>query len=247
MARRPPHMLVTTPESLYILLTSDGGRGMLSTVRTVIVDEIHALVRDKRGSHLALSLERLEAPRGGPSSASGSPPRRSRSRRSARFLVGAGRDCRARRRGALPEPRPRDRGPAVAARRRCARTSSGTRSTPAIAELVREHRTTLVFVNTRKLAERIAGAARASASARTPSRATTAASRASGGSTPSSVSRRASCARSSRRRRSSWASTSATWTSSSRSAPRGRSRRSCSASAAPATRSAGSRRGGSSR
>src|SRR6266540_6565432 len=61
MARRPPHILVTTPESLYLLLTSDSGRRMLATVRTVIVDEIHALVRDKRGSHLALSLERLEA------------------------------------------------------------------------------------------------------------------------------------------------------------------------------------------
>ncbi len=61
MMRRPPHVLVTTPESLYILLTSDGGRAMLRTVRTVIVDEIHSLARDKRGSHLALSLERLEA------------------------------------------------------------------------------------------------------------------------------------------------------------------------------------------
>ena len=54
-------MLVTTPESLYILLTSQSGRRMLRTVKTVIVDEIHALARDKRGSHLALSLERLEA------------------------------------------------------------------------------------------------------------------------------------------------------------------------------------------
>jgi ATP-dependent Lhr-like helicase len=61
MARKPPHVLVTTPESLYILLTSQSGRAMLRTVRTVIVDEIHALARDKRGSHLALSLERLEA------------------------------------------------------------------------------------------------------------------------------------------------------------------------------------------
>src|SRR5262245_43050886 len=61
MGRRPPHVLVTTPESLFILLTSQGGRAMLSTVRTVIVDEIHAMARDKRGSHLALSLERLEA------------------------------------------------------------------------------------------------------------------------------------------------------------------------------------------
>ncbi|HVR99920.1 MAG TPA: DEAD/DEAH box helicase, partial [Thermoanaerobaculia bacterium] len=61
MVRRPPHILVTTPESLFILLTSDGGRGILKTVRTVIVDEIHAVADDKRGSHLSLSLERLEA------------------------------------------------------------------------------------------------------------------------------------------------------------------------------------------
>ncbi len=61
MARRPPHILVTTPESLYLLLTSESGRNVVRTVRTVIVDEIHALIRDKRGSHLALSLERLEA------------------------------------------------------------------------------------------------------------------------------------------------------------------------------------------
>jgi ATP-dependent Lhr-like helicase len=61
MSKTPPQILVTTPESLYILLTSDGGRRMLRSVRTVIVDEIHAMLRDKRGSHLALSLERLEA------------------------------------------------------------------------------------------------------------------------------------------------------------------------------------------
>lgn len=60
MTRRPPHILVTTPESLFILLTSVKGRRMLSTVRTVIVDEIHTLVESKRGAHLALSLERLE-------------------------------------------------------------------------------------------------------------------------------------------------------------------------------------------
>src|SRR5204863_8324980 len=61
MTKKPPHIVVTTPESLYILLTSDGGRRMLSTVRTLIVDEIHAMVDDKRGSHLSLSVERLEA------------------------------------------------------------------------------------------------------------------------------------------------------------------------------------------
>src|SRR6185295_16576158 len=61
MRRRPPHIVVTTPESLYVLLGSESGRKMLSTTRTVIVDEIHALAGNKRGSHLALSLERLAA------------------------------------------------------------------------------------------------------------------------------------------------------------------------------------------
>ena len=60
MLKRPPHVLVTTPESLYLLLTSRRGRALLSAVRTVICDEIHAVARDKRGAHLALSLERLE-------------------------------------------------------------------------------------------------------------------------------------------------------------------------------------------
>jgi ATP-dependent Lhr-like helicase len=61
MIKKPPHIIVTTPESLYILLTSEGGRKILRTVRTLIVDEIHAMVDDKRGSHLSLSIERLEA------------------------------------------------------------------------------------------------------------------------------------------------------------------------------------------
>ena len=61
MRRRPPHIVVTTPESLYILLGSESGRAMLATTRTVIVDEIHALAPNKRGAHLALSLERLAA------------------------------------------------------------------------------------------------------------------------------------------------------------------------------------------
>ncbi|RME34271.1 MAG: DEAD/DEAH box helicase, partial [Gammaproteobacteria bacterium] len=60
MRRRPPHILVTTPESLYILLTSESGRRMLATTRCVILDEIHAVAGSKRGAHLALSLERLE-------------------------------------------------------------------------------------------------------------------------------------------------------------------------------------------
>ena len=61
IAKKPPHILVTTPESFYLLLTSASGRKMLSTVRTLIVDEIHAVVANRRGSHLALSMERLEA------------------------------------------------------------------------------------------------------------------------------------------------------------------------------------------
>lgn len=60
MLRHPPHILVTTPEGLYALVTGEGGRRMLSTVRSVIVDEIHALAPDRPGAHLALTLERLE-------------------------------------------------------------------------------------------------------------------------------------------------------------------------------------------
>ena len=60
MLRTPPHILVTTPESLYLLLTAERSREMLRTVRTVIVDEIHAVIGTRRGAHLALSLERLQ-------------------------------------------------------------------------------------------------------------------------------------------------------------------------------------------
>src|SRR5260370_36247153 len=61
MVRRPPHILITTPESLYLLLTAEKSRRMLHDIRTVIVDEIHAVAPNKRGTHLALSLERLDA------------------------------------------------------------------------------------------------------------------------------------------------------------------------------------------
>ena len=99
MRRRPPHIVVTTPESLYILLGSESGRAMLATTRTVIVDEIHALAPNKRGAHLALSLERLDgALRRSRCCASACRPRRSRSRRSraswsAPARRRAGRDC----------------------------------------------------------------------------------------------------------------------------------------------------------
>ena len=66
MAKRPPHILITTPESLYILLTSESGRRGLADVKTIILDEIHAVVDDKRGAHLSLSVERLCALARGP-------------------------------------------------------------------------------------------------------------------------------------------------------------------------------------
>jgi ATP-dependent Lhr-like helicase len=91
MVRRPPHIVVTTPESLYILLTSRRGRDMLRTTRTVIVDEIHAVVGNKRGSHLALSLERLEALAGHRVLRIGLSATQRPIEAVARFLVGTGR------------------------------------------------------------------------------------------------------------------------------------------------------------
>ncbi len=154
MLRTPPHILVTTPESLYILLTSKGGQGLLKTVQTVIVDEIHAMIRDKRGSHLALSLERLEALTG-PVQRIGLSATQKPLSDVARFLVGVGREC------ALVD---------VGHRRQmdvAIEVPPSPLSTVCsheqwdevyhrIAELINEHRTTLVFVNTRKLAERVA-------------------------------------------------------------------------------------------
>src|SRR5213083_1357384 len=91
MRRRPPHILVTTPESLYILLGSQSGRSMLATTRTVIVDEIHAVAANKRGTHLALSLERLAALCGDRLLRVGLSATQKPIEDVARFLVGAGR------------------------------------------------------------------------------------------------------------------------------------------------------------
>ena len=88
IVRRPPHILVTTPESLYLLLTSERGREALRTVNTLIVDEIHALIRDKRGSHMALTIERLEALVGNPLQRIGLSATQKPLERVARFLVG---------------------------------------------------------------------------------------------------------------------------------------------------------------
>src|SRR6185437_7931592 len=89
MRKRPPHIVVTTPESLYILLGSESGRRMLQTTRTVIVDEIHALVSSKRGSHLALTLERLDALCGQRCTRIGLSATQKPIEEVARFLVGA--------------------------------------------------------------------------------------------------------------------------------------------------------------
>ncbi|MGH7151996.1 MAG: DEAD/DEAH box helicase, partial [Planctomycetota bacterium] len=156
MARRPPHILVTTPESLYILLTTEAGRSMLRTVRTAILDEIHALLGDKRGSHLSLSLERLEA-LAGPFQRIGLSATQRPIEEVARFLAGAGRDC-----SVVDEGHARaldlgveiPRSPLAAV---CSHEVWGE-IYARIAELVVEHRTSLVFVGTRKMAERIAAA-----------------------------------------------------------------------------------------
>jgi len=155
MTKRPPHILVTTPESAYILLTSEGGRALLRGVRTVIVDEIHALARDKRGSHLALSLERLEALVGRPVQRIGLSATQKPLEAVAQFLVGVGRECTLVDAGHL---RNIDLGIEVPPSPLTAVCSHEVWEEiyDRVATLVREHRTTLVFVNTRKMAERVA-------------------------------------------------------------------------------------------
>ncbi len=160
MFRRPPHVVVTTPESLYILLGSESGRRMLATTRTVIVDEIHALAPNKRGAHLALSLERLDALVGRPLPRIGLSATQKPVEEVARFLVGAGPD------GAQAAPctivdvghsRARDlalevpRSPLEAVMSNEVWEEVYDR----LAELAEAHRTTLVFVNTRRTAERL--------------------------------------------------------------------------------------------
>jgi len=165
MLRKPPHLLVTTPESLFLLVTSERSRENLRRVRSVIVDEIHAVARDKRGSHLALTLARLDAlcearpiriglsatqrpievvarllvGGGGLDSAAGSPPPDC-------HVVDSGH----RRELDLAIEVPGSDLEAVASHEQWAEIVDR------VAELVRSHRTTLVFSNTRRLAERFA-------------------------------------------------------------------------------------------
>jgi ATP-dependent Lhr-like helicase len=161
MKRQAPDLLVTTPESLYLLLTAPSSRALLRGVRTVIVDEVHTLARDKRGSHLALSLERLDAlvtESGGKLQRIGLSATQRPLDLVARLLSGVhpGReetvivDCGHRRDLEVAIELPTTELEAV--------MSGGQMSdiVDSIAEHTRHHRTTLVFVNTRKMAERIA-------------------------------------------------------------------------------------------
>ena len=182
MLRTPPDILITTPESLYLLLTSRGTE-MLAGIRSVIVDEIHAVAGTKRGAHLALSLERLErlvADDGGTLQRIGLSATQRPLSEIARFLGGqdargppapgrrswtpdregarprgdrpGGGHARAGREPLEPRTRTRRRSPGAEGRRR----SIWPAMYPELLELVRAHRSTLIFVNNRRLAERLA-------------------------------------------------------------------------------------------
>ncbi len=155
MRKRVPHILVTTPESLYVLLGSDSGRQMLAGVRSVIVDEIHAIAGNKRGSHLALSLERLEALCAGPLVRVGLSATQKPIEAVADFLVGAGRRCEI---VDVGHGRARDLALEVPPVPLEAVMSNDVWELvyDRLAALAGEHRTTLVFVNTRRMAERAA-------------------------------------------------------------------------------------------
>jgi ATP-dependent helicase Lhr and Lhr-like helicase len=174
MLRTPPHILVTTPESLYLMLTAARSREILRTARTVIVDEIHAVIGTRRGAHLALSLERLQKVAGRPLLRIGLSATQKPIDEVARYLVGAGH----------PRPAVRDSPSVVGSPHGsadCAIVDEGHRREMEIAlevprspleavmshevweeyfdrltALVAGHRTTLIFVNTRRMAERVA-------------------------------------------------------------------------------------------
>jgi ATP-dependent Lhr-like helicase len=152
--RRPPHILVTTPESLYVLLGSDSGRGMLATTKTVIVDEIHAVAGNKRGAHLALSLERLDALCAVPPVRIGLSATQKPIDRVAKFLTG-GNKCEI---VDVGHVRARDLALDVPPVPLEAIMSNDVRERvyDRLADLVAQHHTTLVFVNTRRMAERAA-------------------------------------------------------------------------------------------
>jgi ATP-dependent Lhr-like helicase len=156
-AKLPPHIVVTTPESLYILLGSESGRAMLKTTRTVIVDEIHAVASSKRGSHLSLSLERLSALCGGSLQRIGLSATQKPIEDVANFLVGVGADCHQPLIVDSGHYRERDLQLEVPASPLEAVMSAEVWDEvyDRLAELIETHRTTLIFVNTRRMAERL--------------------------------------------------------------------------------------------
>jgi ATP-dependent helicase Lhr and Lhr-like helicase len=156
MLKYPPHILVTTPESLYILLTAEKSRAILRDVETVIVDEIHAVADDKRGAHLSLSLERLEALTKRPPVRIGLSATQKPIEEIAHFLTGNGRTApvivnvgHKRKLDLAVEVPASQLGP-------IATNEMWDEIYDRIAELVQQNRSTLVFVNTRRLAERVA-------------------------------------------------------------------------------------------
>ena len=152
--RKPPHVIVTTPESLYVLIGSESGRRLLATVRTVIVDEIHAVAANKRGSHLALTLERLQALCPAPVVRVGLSATQKPIATVAAFLTG-GAPCEVvdigytRTRDLALEVPPTPLSVVMS-------TDQWEQVYGRVAELVLSHTTTLVFVNTRRMAERAA-------------------------------------------------------------------------------------------
>lgn len=156
MLKKPPHILVTTPESLYILLTSEGGRGILKTVETVVIDEIHAMAGDKRGAHLSLSMERLQALVEQPLLRVGMSATQEPIEAMASFLVGHRPEaC-----NIIDTGHVRDRDLAIEL------TSSPLEAVMSnevwgeiydrLATFSQHHRTTLIFTNTRRMSERVA-------------------------------------------------------------------------------------------
>jgi ATP-dependent helicase Lhr and Lhr-like helicase len=184
MRRTPPHILVTTPESLYLLLTSASGREMLATVRTVIVDEIHAVAQSKRGAHLALTLARMDANAAQPIQRIGLSATQKPIEEVARLLVGNGDIPRFLAKGDAPRPgssaelfpesrpgtdsrttqivnsghiRKRDLNLVMPAAPLEAVMSGEVWATvyDQLARLIEEHHTTLLFANTRRMVERV--------------------------------------------------------------------------------------------
>jgi ATP-dependent helicase Lhr and Lhr-like helicase len=159
MRRLPPHILVTTPESLYLLLTSESGRRMLASTRTAIVDEIHAVAPSKRGAHLALSLERLAALCTSPLQRIGLSATQKPIEDVARFLVGvaapgAPADC-----VIIDSGHVRARDLALvlpdAPLEAIMSNEVWDNLYDQLAGLIRQHRTTLIFANTRRMVERV--------------------------------------------------------------------------------------------